>query len=362
MADKKQLSILKQGVEVWNQWREENLSTIPDLSCSDLRETDLRKADLRGANLIGVNFFRADLRGVDFRGSNLVYADLSVADLFRADLREADLRVVDLYDTYLDYADLRYANLIEAVLCGVDVCGAVFNSTLFGSTKVLNTDLSSAIGTEAVIHNGPSSIGTDTLVKARGHIPENFLRGCGLSDVEIAFSKLYDPDLCNEEINTILYRIYDLRASRPIQVSPIFISYSRADADFVDRLEEKLNEYGIRFWRDIHDATSGRLEKQVDRAIRHNPTVLLILSENSTNSDWVELEVTMARELEKELDRDVLCPIALDDSWKTCKWPARIMNQVKDYNVLDFSEWGNSVRLDEMFVRLIKGLDLYYNK
>ena len=61
---------------------------------------------------------------------------------------------------------------------------------------------------------------------------------------------------------------------------------------------------------------AGRIETQIDRAIRQNPTVLLVLSENSLNSDWVEHEVRTARGLEKEIGRDVLCPVALDDSWK----------------------------------------------
>ena len=36
--------------------------------------------------------------------------------------------------------------------------------------------------------------------------------------------------------------------------------------------------------------TAGRLEKVVDRAMRLNPIVLLVLSENSVKSDWVEHE------------------------------------------------------------------------
>ena len=46
-----------------------------------------------------------------------------------------------------------------------------------------------------------------------------------------------------------------------------------------------------------------------------NPTVLLILSKNSVQSDWVEHEARTARELEKELKRDVLCPVARDAAW-----------------------------------------------
>ena len=51
------------------------------------------------------------------------------------------------------------------------------------------------------------------------------------------------------------------------------------------------------------------MEKQIDRAIEKNPTVLLVLSENSLSSDWVEHEVRTARGLEKEMRRDVLCPV-----------------------------------------------------
>jgi hypothetical protein len=195
-----------------------------------------------------------------------------------------------------------------------------------------------------------------------GKLPEAFLRGCGLSDVEIEFARLYNPDLPNEEINKIVYRIYDLRATRAIQVSPLFISYSHADKPFVDHLDSALVEKGIRFWRDIHDATAGRLETQIDRAIRQNPTILLILSKNSLNSDWVQHEVRKGRDLEKELGRDALCPVALDDSWKSAPWPARIMEQIMEYNILDFSGWDDETAFEAKFSKLLSGLDLFYKK
>jgi hypothetical protein len=36
MANEEQLSILKKGTKVWNQWREENRKAIIDLSEADL--------------------------------------------------------------------------------------------------------------------------------------------------------------------------------------------------------------------------------------------------------------------------------------------------------------------------------------
>jgi hypothetical protein len=181
-----------------------------------------------------------------------------------------------------------------------------------------------------------------------------------LSDWEIEEVKLYNPELSNEAINEILYTLYDLRASRALQISPLFISYSHTNRPFVDKLENHLNEKGIRFWRDVHDATAGRLEKVVDRAMRLNPTVLLVLSEYSLSSDWVEHEVRTARELEKETGRDVLCPVALDNSWKESRWEKHLMEQVTKYNILDFSAWEDDSKFDVMFRKLIDGLELFY--
>jgi hypothetical protein len=112
----------------------------------------------------------------------------------------------------------------------------------------------------------------------------------------------------------------------------------------------------------VHHATAGRLERQVDRAIRFNPTVLLVLSESAVESDWVEHEVRLARKLEQETKRDVLCPVALDGSWKECRWPGRLREQITEYHVFDFSGWGDDESFGRMYRRLVEGLDLFYRK
>ncbi len=415
MANEEQLAILKEGVDVWNQWREEN----PDVEIN-LREVhfefrilggvNLKRADLFGANFLNaslskanlyeanlmkahladVNLDRADLRGADLTGADLTRAslvgtklnganltvtrcrdaDLTDANLFRSEMGIADftnaklvranLDMAYLSNTNLRGADLSDANLVEVNLSKANLKISNFTQGVFLNTILGNNDLSTTIGLETINHQGASTVGIDTIQKSKGKIPVEFLRGCGLSDIDIEYAKLANPDLSNEEISKITQNIFDLKATRPIQISPLFISYSHANSNFVDKIETKLNDNGIRFWRDIHDATAGRLETQIDRAIRHNPTVLLILSEHSTNSDWVEHEARLARKLEKGINRDVLCPIALDDSWKTCHWPERIKEQIMEYNILDFSNWEDDDELDAMFKKLIDGLDMFY--
>jgi uncharacterized protein YjbI with pentapeptide repeats len=365
MANPEHLKILKQGVEVWNKWREENSTIFPDLSHADLRRDDLRGANLQGVNLRAANLQRTNLEGADLFGTDLIVANLNGANLKHTKLSDSNLMSAKLKGADLTDANLTDANLTDAMLADANLTATKLRKTklfniILWETILVNLDLNNAIGLEEIFHGAPSYISIDTIQRGKGKIPETFLRGCGLSDWEIESTKLYNPDLSNQEIDEILYRMHDLRAKQPLQISPLFISYSHADGKFVDRMESQLNQKGIRFWRDVHHAMSGRLEKQIDRAIRHNPTVLVILSENSTQSDWVEHEVRTARELEKDIGRDVLCPVALDDSWKDSPWPKRVMEQVLEYNILDFSEWKDDVKFEGMFRRLIDGLELFY--
>jgi hypothetical protein len=284
-------------------------------------------------------------------------ANLTNADLSRAKFRLAHLAGATLNAANLSSADLMLSNLTVAHLNKANLSGTYTGNTIFAYI-----DLSETSGLEKVKHTVPSHISIDTLRLSKGKIPEVFLRGCGLSDMDIEYAKLYNPNFSNEERVKTQYRIYDLCATQAIQISPLFISYSHTDSTFVDKLEKGLNEKGVRFWRDIHDAIAGRLETQIDRAIRQNPTVLLILSKNSMSSDWVQHEVRKARDLEKELGRDALCPIALDDGWKSSRWPQRVMEQVMEYNILDFSKWEDESIFQAKFAKLLSGLDLFYKK
>ena len=353
------------------------MDTTIDLSAADLDVADLSEANLsavklagttlNGANLHGANLSEADLSGDALSRANLSRANLTLANLastnfIEANLEGATLVAANLYAANLGGANLINADLTLANLMVTNLEKANFEKAMVYRTHFADLDLRQVIGLENLVHGGPSTLGTDTIARSTGKIPEIFLRGCGLSDLDIEYAKVFNPELDNEDINRIVYKIYDIRATQAIQISPLFISYSHADSAFVDKLETYLNKQGIRFWRDIHDAIAGPLEKQIDRAMRLNPTVILILSENSLKSDWVEHEVRAARELGKKMGRDVLCPVALDDSWKSSPWPKRLMEQVMEYNILPFSSWKDDTTFKQTFVKLIDGLQLFYNR
>ena len=76
MANPEHLSILKRGVQAWNEWREENSRNITAGPRLDLRDADLSRSDLNAADLS-----RADLNGANLTNSTMLSATLGDNDL-----------------------------------------------------------------------------------------------------------------------------------------------------------------------------------------------------------------------------------------------------------------------------------------
>ena len=371
----------EEGIEEWNRRRK----ATPDIAFLSWSRPNLQHADLRGADLT-----RADLRGADLTRADLTGADLTGADLRRAKLREAKLREAklpgaDLRDVYLSEADLSGADLREAKLPGADLSEAALSgANLRGAdltranlnvtklakaacvmTNFGDLDLSVAVGLEFVRHLGPSTIGTDTLFRSGGKIPERFLRGCGLTPWEVIAAKLYDPALTPPRVADLQYTLFDAWTKGRSMINGCFISYSWKNSKFIDKLHDRLMSDGINVWRDKDNMLAGTIQDQVWRAIQVHQVVILVLSKDSIESDWVENELEMARAREKADGRAVLCPIALDDAWKD-KVAAKdkpgdpnraLWRTLTSKLIVDFSKRGG---FDEAFQTLLRGLQINY--
>src|SRR5262249_13556325 len=151
-------------------------------------------------------------------------------------------------------------------------------------------------GLETVRHEGPSTIGTDTLFRSKGNIPEAFLRGCGLTPWEVLAANLYRPDLTPPGVAELQHRIFDAWTKGRSLINGCFISHSWKDGRFVDTLRERLIAEGVNVWLDRHDIVAGTIQDQLWRAIQFHHVVILVLSEGSVESDWVENELDMARQ------------------------------------------------------------------
>jgi uncharacterized protein YjbI with pentapeptide repeats len=410
----------QKGVRAWNKWREER-EDLPNLSEADLSEADLRGADLReadrrvatlfNANLSRANLYRAHLVGADLscanlNGANLSYANLtgadlnyatpgganfsyanlsggdlshaalSEADLRHADLSEADLRWADLSGANLGIANLSDADLSDANLRHADLSGAILSGAILRranlsdanlreascwSTVFANVDLSNAKGLDSVTHIASSTVGIDTLFRSMGKIPEAFLRGCGLTPWEILAVRPYGPELTPAGFAEIQYQVFDAWTRGRSMINGCFVSYSHSDANFVDKLRDRLYREGVNVWLDRHDIVAGTIQEQVWRAIQFHHVVIMVLSKDSVRSDWVENELDMARNKEKAEARAVLCPISVDDAWKAKikagpGEPSRqLWRTLQQKLVVDFSRW-KTTAFEDSFQKLLRGL------
>ena len=368
MANEEHLRILAQGVANWNVWVEKSLRRAnlhrANLSGANLYRASLRGAGLHGADLSGADLSAGNLSAANLSGANLSRANVSEANLSGADLTGADLSEANLGEANLSGARLSEANLSGADLSRANLSGAYLTKTNFENAKINETlivdvDLSSSNGLEICNPSGPSTIDHRTLARS-GVLPVKFLRGCGLAPWQIEEAKLLNRNLPPSQIADIQAKVFMLRTRGPLLMHNLFISYSHADTVFVDALEQKLIAEGILFWRDIHDAVGGRLDKNIERGMRHNPIVLTVLSENSVTSAWVEHEVNLATKLRRELKRDTLYPITLDEAWTTCDWSAQLRSQIEKYYVLSFANWTDGAAFETTFRKLLKGLSLFY--
>ncbi len=335
MANEEHLGILKKGLAAWNKWRQDNRHIKPDLIEANLIEANLSEVDLSEANL-----YRADLSGAMLIEANLLRANLSGARLLRANLTRANFIGANLGGAKLYGAHLWGANLKEADLSGADFSRAMLGYTTFG-----NVDLSTVRGLETVTHQGPSTVGIDTIYRSKGQLPGIFLRGAGV------------PDNFIEYMHSLVGTAFEFYSC--------FISYSRRDEDFANRIYEGLQNNGVRCWFAPHHVQAGKkLHEQIDTAIRLHERLLLILSPNSIKSEWVQTEISKARKRELREGRRVLFPISLNIPYKelqdweffdpdTGKDSAR---EICEYYIPDFTHWKDHDSFQEEFRKLLRDL------
>lgn len=331
MANPEHMDILQRGVKVWNTWRKENPQTIPNLSSAQLSYLNYRNINLSQANLLDALIYDANLSG-----ASLIFANLSFTDLNTTNFRGADLRSANLTNSNVRYTNLAKADLRNAIFAGADLSGSDFTQAMMGGTYFGGGFLDRCVGLDKVNHSGPSSLGIDVIYHAKGAIPEVFLRGCGLPDDFITYARSL--------------------TTQAIEFYSCFISYSSKDQKFAGRLYADLQSRGVRCWIAPVDLKIGdRIRVKIDESIRLHDKLLVILSKNSVESEWVEKEVETAMERERQQKRTILFPIRLDDEAMTIEsgWAADIR---RSRNIGDFRRWKSHDSYNKAFDRLMRDL------
>jgi uncharacterized protein YjbI with pentapeptide repeats len=413
MADKKHLAILKQGVEVWNNWKLENPLDVLDLRDADLSRTNLIGVDLRGVDLDGANFSQAtfsreysfgtvttggitgsypsrmEISGTDFSGASLREANFYRANLRDVDLMGANLYKANLQEAFLCRANLRGAKLIGvnlsgADLSGVDFSGADLGMAIFCSTNLRDANLRGANFMEAVVNSENRDraqiIGADlsralvgfteftdvnlALVRGLETLKHDGPSIIGIDTIYRSGGKIPDKFLKGAGLpDGMIGYIHSIAGVSHFY--SCFISYSTNNQEFADRLHADLYSKGVRCWFAPHDVKGGKkLHEQINQAIHTYDKLLLILSDSSMKSEWVKTEIAEARQRELREERQMLFPIALVPYEQIQQWKAfdadtgkDSAREIREYYIPDFSNWKDHDSYQKAFDRLLRDLN-----
>ena len=124
MANEEHLAILRQGVEVWNDWRERNSTIAPKLDGANLTDMSLSGINLNGAILVGATLIRVNLTQATLTAAQLTLANLTKANLTQANCVGANLSNANLLGTTLTAANLCRSNLDRFNMRGAALDGA----------------------------------------------------------------------------------------------------------------------------------------------------------------------------------------------------------------------------------------------
>lgn len=91
-------------------------------------------------------------------------------------------------------------------------------------------------------------------------------------------------------------------------MSDIFISYSSKDRPWVERFAKTLETHGWSVWWDRNIPTGGSFNAVIRQELRAASCAIVVWSEQSVESEWVQAEADEARKQEKYL------PIRIDES------------------------------------------------
>ena len=149
---------------------------------------------------------------------------------------------------------------------------------------------------------------------------------------------------------------YRTQIRSPIQYHSCFISYSSKDQEFAERLYADLQSKNVRCWYAPEDLKIGdKFRVRIDESIRLYDKLLLILSEHSVRSPWVEKEVETAFSKENKTGKLVLFPVKLDNAVTETEqaWAADIRRM---RHIGDFTRWKEHDEYQKGLNRLLRDL------
>ena len=186
-----QFIVLKQGSEVWNEWKVNNPDVEIDLNTIELTDGNLSGADLNGADLRQANLSKTDLSGADLRNTDLSGADLCGANLSQANFSNANLSGANLNEANLSGAILNGAKFIETIFVYANLSRATVRDAKFIRSNLSRSDLTQADFTN-------SNLKEANLIEA--NLNSACLMNVDFSDANLSLADFSDADLSSARL------------------------------------------------------------------------------------------------------------------------------------------------------------------
>jgi hypothetical protein len=143
-----------------------------------------------------------------------------------------------------------------------------------------------------------------------------------------------------------------------------FLSYSHKDEAFAVRLVARLRGEGVRVWFAAEDLSPGqKIHEEVEKAIDNFDRLLVVLSDHSMRSPWVQSEVRKARRRELRDGCRVVFPISLVPFDTLKQWELfdadsgqDLAVEIREYLIPDFSAWQDTAVFEKQTKALLAGL------
>jgi hypothetical protein len=152
--------------------------------------------------------------------------------------------------------------------------------------------------------------------------------------------------------------------SPPTPFHSAFISYSHKDQAFTDLLASRLKTKGIRIWYAPEDIKPGKkIHEEVFEAISVIDKLVVVLSESSINSIWVQSEIRRALKREKAEGRRILFPISLIPIEELKRWECfdadsgkDLAVELREYYIPSIKDWNDPAQFERFFAEILRGL------
>ena len=147
--------------------------------------------------------------------------------------------------------------------------------------------------------------------------------------------------------------------------SSCFISHSSKDSEFAQELAARLRQARVNVWYAPEDIRPGeKIYDQVKKAINSFDRLLVVLSPNSMNSSWVQIELASAIAREKREGKRVVFPIALVSIDNIKSWECfdsdsgmDIARELRSYHIPDLSDWKNPNAFEKQVDKIVAALE-----